>query len=89
MQIPVKPQPIVPAKPAVKPQEPPKEAFVMPKIHEGMAVIHKVFGEGTITKIHVSENKINVNFVKGGEKTMVIDPNSPYNAFKMGVLKIK
>lgn len=89
VQIPVKPQPIVPQKPTVKPQEPPKEAFVMPKIHEGMAVVHKVFGEGTITKIHVSENKINVDFVKGGEKTMVIDPNSPYNAFKMGVLKIK
>ncbi|MBR6939559.1 MAG: DEAD/DEAH box helicase family protein [Clostridia bacterium] len=69
-------------------EEPPKPKFVMPNIREGMMVVHAKFGEGTITKYHKSENKINVSF-EMGEKTFVIEPGNEYNAFERGFLKVK
>lgn len=73
----------VQAKPAVK-----QDDFVMPALSEGMAVVHKAFGEGTITKVYVNDKKITVAF-KGGEKLFVTDEKSPVNAFKLGFLKVK
>jgi len=77
--------PITPAitKPAEK-----KEAFVMPTITEGMVVIHKAFGEGTISKVFVNDKKVTVTFAVG-EKTFVTDEKSDMNAFKKGFLTIK
>lgn len=79
-----------PAKPQTEPpkEEPPKPAFVMPEITEGMKVIHKAFGEGTVTRIYKSENKINVKF-GAGEKTFVVEPGNKNNAFERGFLKVK
>lgn len=81
--------PITPAKtkpiggtPAVK------EEFVMPKIYEGMKVIHDKFGEGTIQKVFVNEKKVTVSFAVG-EKTFITDEKSDMNAFKKGFLKVK
>lgn len=81
--------PITPAKtkpiggtPAVK------EEFVMPKIYEGMKVIHGKFGEGTIQKVFVNEKKVTVSFAVG-EKTFITDEKSDMNAFKKGFLKVK
>lgn len=68
-------------------QAKPKEEFVMPKLLEGMKVIHNKFGEGTIQKIFVNEKKINVSFAVG-EKTFITDEKSDMNAFKKGFLKV-
>ena len=65
-----------------------KEEFVMPKIYEGMKVIHGKFGEGTIQKVFVNEKKVTVSFAVG-EKTFITDEKSDMNAFKKGFLKIK
>lgn len=65
-----------------------KEEFVMPKIYEGMKVIHGKFGEGTIQKVFVNEKKVTVSF-EVGEKTFITDEKSDMNAFKKGFLKVK
>lgn len=65
-----------------------KEEFVMPKIYEGMKVIHGKFGEGTIQKVFVNEKKVTVSFAVG-EKTFITDEKSDMNAFKKGFLKVK
>ena len=65
-----------------------KGEFVMPKIYEGMKVIHGKFGEGTIQKVFVNEKKVTVSF-EVGEKTFITDEKSDMNAFKKGFLKVK
>lgn len=65
-----------------------KEEFVMPKIYEGMKVIHGKFGEGIIQKVFVNEKKVTVSFAVG-EKTFITDEKSEMNAFKKGFLKMK
>ena len=65
-----------------------KDEFVMPKLYEGMKVIHGKFGEGTIRKVFVNEKKINVSFAVG-EKAFITDEKSDMNAFKKGFLKVK
>lgn len=65
-----------------------KEEFVMPKIYEGMKVIHGKFGEGTIQKVFVNEKKVTVSFAVG-EKTFITDEKSDMNAFKKGFLKVQ
>lgn len=65
-----------------------KEEFVMPTISEGMTVIHKAFGEGTISKIFVNDKKVTVKFAVG-EKTFITDEKSDMNAFKKGFLRVK
>ncbi len=67
---------------------PPKEEFVMPKLYEGMKVLHGKFGEGTIQKIFVSEKKVTVSFAVG-EKTFITDEKSDMNAFMKGFLKVR
>ena len=60
----------------------------MPKLYEGMAVLHGKFGEGTIEKVFVNEKKVTVKFAVG-EKTFITDEKSDMNAFKKGFLKVK
>lgn len=74
-----------PAPYGVKPQQPKKEE---PKVDlsgakEGALVIHKAFGEGTITKIDKAQKHIRVKF-KVGEKTFLFP-----DAFIKGFLKMK
>lgn len=82
--------PITPDKtrPITNTQAKPKEDFVMPKLYEGMAVLHGKFGEGTISKVFVNEKKVTVKF-EVGEKTFITDEKSDMNAFKKGFLKVK
>ena len=82
--------PITPDKtrPITNTQAKPKEDFVMPKLYEGMAVLHGKFGEGTIEKVFVNEKKVTVKFAVG-EKTFITDEKSDMNAFKKGFLKVK
>lgn len=75
-----------PAPYGVKPQQPKKEDE--PKVDlsgakEGAFVIHKAFGEGTITKIDKAQKHIRVKF-KVGEKTFLFP-----DAFIKGFLKMK
>lgn len=72
---------------APKPKEK-KDDFVMPKICEGMAVIHKSFGKGIISKMFVKDKKITVSF-NSGEKTFIVEEKNEKNAFKNGFLKIE
>ena len=65
------------------PAEKKEEAFVAPDVQEGMVVINKVFGEGTVTKIDKAKKHIRVTF-KIGEKTFVFP-----DAFKHGFLRMK
>ena len=82
--------PITPDKtrPITGTQAKPKEDFVMPKLYEGMVVLHGKFGEGTIEKVFVNEKKVTVKFAVG-EKTFITDEKSDMNAFKKGFLKVK
>ena len=90
---------VVPEKPKVKTVSIPKEQygfnsqsnnvtaemeeFIVPDVKNGTAVIHKSFGEGTVTKIDKAKKHIRVSF-KSGEK-MFIFPD----AFAAGFLTIK
>ena len=65
-----------------------KEEFVMPKLYEGLKVMHGKFGEGTVQKVFVNEKKVTVSFAVG-EKTFITDEKSDMNAFKKGFLKVK
>ena len=82
--------PITPDKtrPITNTQAKPKEYFVMPKLYEGMVVLHGKFGEGTVSKVFVNEKKVTVKF-EVGEKTFITDEKSDMNAFKKGFLKVK
>lgn len=75
-----------PAPYGAKTQQPKKEEE--PKVNlsgakEGALVIHKAFGEGTITKIDKAQKHIRVKF-KVGEKTFLFP-----DAFIKGFLKMK
>ncbi len=88
-----------PAKPAVAPpsvttqygvrgamptQKPAKaEENPVPDVADGSKVVHKSFGEGTVTKIDKAQKHIRVTFAIG-EKTFIFP-----DAFKQGFLKMK
>lgn len=74
----VKPAVSATAKPAAK-----KEEFVAPDVKDGSIVLHKAFGEGTVTKIDKAQKHIRVTFGIG-EKTFIFP-----DAFKQGFLKMK
>ena len=57
--------------------------FVVPDVKNGSAVVHKSFGDGTVTKIDKAQKHIRVKFV-AGEKTFIFP-----DAFKQGFLKMK
>ena len=73
----VKPAPVVPE----KPKEP---EYIPPHVEVGTVVIHKMFGEGTITWVQESKKYIYVKFNAVGGKNFVYP-----DAFKMGFLRIK
>ena len=73
---------------AQAPAQQPKEEFVMPEIAEGTVVLHKAFGEGTITKYDQAQKHIRVQF-KAGEKTFIVAVGDRNNAFANGFLKVK
>ncbi len=75
-------------RPVINTQAKPQEKFVMPKISEGMVVLHGKFGEGVIQKVFVNEKKVTVKF-SVGEKTFITDEKSDMNAFRKGFLKVK
>ena len=54
-----------------------------PQVSEGSIVIHKSFGEGTVTKLDKAQKHIRVKFAVG-EKTFIFP-----DAFKQGFLKTK
>lgn len=54
-----------------------------PQVNEGSIVIHKSFGEGTVTKLDKAQKHIRVKFAVG-EKTFIFP-----DAFKQGFLKTK
>jgi len=60
-----------------------EEVFVAPDVQDGSVVVHKAFGEGTVTKIDKAQKHIRVTFAIG-EKTFIFP-----DAFKMGFLKMK
>ena len=74
----VKPAVSATAKPAAK-----REEFVTPDVKDGSIVLHKAFGEGTVTKIDKAQKHIRVTFGIG-EKTFIFP-----DAFKQGFLKMK
>ena len=78
-------KPVSANKPAEKKSE---DGFAMPKLEEGLHVIHRKFGEGVITKVHMNDRKINVSF-KDGEKSFITDEKSKDNVFRTGFLKMK
>ena len=93
------PQTKPPAKPTVAPpsvttqygvrgamptQKPAKaEENPVPNVADGSKVVHKSFGEGTVTKIDKAQKHIRVTFAIG-EKTFIFP-----DAFKQGFLKMK
>ncbi|MBQ8900618.1 MAG: hypothetical protein IJY72_06670, partial [Akkermansia sp.] len=72
---------IKPTAPVAKPAQAP--AFVAPDVSEGDSVIHKAFGEGTVTKLDKAQKHIRVKFAIG-EKTFIFP-----DAFKNGFLSMK
>ena len=74
----VKPTVSATAKPAAK-----QEEFVTPDVKDGSIVLHKAFGEGTVTKIDKAQKHIRVTFGIG-EKTFIFP-----DAFKQGFLRMK
>lgn len=58
------------------------------KIVVGAKVVHKKFGDGTITKIDRKRTRIHVAFANG-DKTFVIEEGNAGNAFVLGVLRLK
>ena len=60
-----------------------EEVFVAPDVQDCSIVVHKAFGEGTVTKIDKAQKHIRVTFAIG-EKTFIFP-----DAFKMGFLKMK
>lgn len=68
--------------PATMQAEKPAE-FIAPNVKDGSIMLHKSFGEGTITKIDKAKKYIRVTFAVG-EKTFIFP-----DAFKMGFLQMK
>lgn len=66
------------AEPAAK-----QEEFVAPDVKDGSIVLHKAFGEGSVTRIDRAQKHIRVTFGIG-EKTFIFP-----DAFKQGFLKMK
>ena len=60
-----------------------QDDFKVPDVKEGTVVVHKSFGEGTISKIDKAQKHLRVQF-NMGEKMFVFP-----DAFKMGFLKTK
>ena len=58
------------------------------RITVGAKVVHKKFGNGTITKIDRKRTRIHVTFANG-DKTFVIEEGNVGNAFVLGVLRLK
>lgn len=90
--IPAKPKtptPLITAQYGVKPtatentQTAKPAEFVVPDVKNGSAVVHKSFGDGTVTKIDKAQKHIRVKFA-AGEKTFIFP-----DAFKQGFLKMK
>ena len=50
--------------------------------------LHRIFGEGTITKIDQKRTKIDVTFADG-TKLFIIEKSSTSNAFTNGFLKLE
>jgi hypothetical protein len=74
--------PTVAPKPVVeKPKEP---EYIPPHVEVGTVVIHKMFGEGTISWVQQSKKYIYVKFATQGGKTFVYP-----DAFKQGFLHFK
>lgn len=73
---------VKPAAPTTQPAAKVEE-FVAPDVQDGSVVLHKTFGEGTVTKIDKAQKHIRVTFAVG-EKTFIFP-----DAFKMGFLKMK
>ena len=71
-----------PAAPVSKVAEEPAP-YNAPDVKDGSIVIHKTFGEGTVTKIDKAQKHIRVKFA-AGEKTFIFP-----DAFKAGFLKTK
>ena len=65
---------------ATKPSEP---EFTPPHVEVGTIVIHKTFGEGTISWIQQSKKYIYVKFDGKGDKTFVYP-----DVFRQGFLKL-
>ena len=69
---------------AIPTQKPAKaEENPVPNVADGSKVVHKSFGEGTVTKIDKAQKHIRVTFAIG-EKTFIFP-----DAFKQGFLKMK
>ena len=66
-------------KPVVVVPEKPKIEFDASKVYEGAKVKHKVFGEGTVTKMDKAEKHIRVRF-SVGEKTFIY-PDALHNGY--------
>lgn len=84
----IPPKPVTPVKPAtVVASQPKLEApkVDISKIVEGVAVKHKIFGEGEIVKVDKAVTHITVKF-KVGEKSFVV--GGQHCAFANGFLKI-
>lgn len=72
-----------PVAPAQKPAEPQKVELDLSGVVEGATVVHKTFGEGTISKLDKAKKHLRVQFALG--EKMFIFPD----AFKQGHLKVK
>ena len=64
-------------------QLPQVERFAAPDVQDGSVVVHKTFGEGTVTKLDKAQKHIRVTFAVG-EKTFIFP-----DAFKQGFLRMK
>ena len=64
---------------AAKPAEPEKPALDLSGIAEGSKVMHKSFGEGTVTKLDKAGKHLRVQFA-AGEKTFIF-PDAFINGF--------
>ncbi len=73
---------------AQQPAQPEPDPVDYSKIIVGAKVLHKSFGEGTITKIDQKKTKIDVAFANGS-KSFIIEKSSAFNAFVKGFLQIK
>ncbi len=71
-----------------QPAKPEPDPVDYSKIIVGAKVLHKSFGEGTITKIDQKKTKIDVAFANGS-KSFIIEKSSAFNAFVKGFLQIK
>lgn len=72
-----------PVAPTPKAEEPKQDAFDYSKVQEGVAVVHKAFGDGTISWIDKARKYIRVQFPVG-EKMFTME-----TAFVQGFLSLK